>query len=153
MPLPYLVKFTSSMGSIQIAVGGKVYLGFTSWKQLYTPNGLKKNSLAKSNHQSRKSCHSLLWTFSRCSITRSLGSAFAQHYVFGRTGHFAIEFLGRLVWWSRYDSTTQPLLVLARYSGISKNAVEDTRRIHPLQAVDLTCCLDSDGVGTGIRRY
>ena len=47
----------------------------------------------------------------------------------------------------------QPLFVLGRYSGISKNAIEDARRIHPVQAMDLTCCLDSDGVGKGIRRY
>lgn len=47
----------------------------------------------------------------------------------------------------------QPLFVLARYSGISKANVEDTKRIHPLQAMDLVCCMDSDGVGMGIRRY
>ena len=47
----------------------------------------------------------------------------------------------------------QPLLVLARYTGVSKASIEDTKRIHPLQAVELICCLGSDGVGMGIRRY
>ena len=45
-----------------------------------------------------------------------------------------------------------PLFVLARFSNISKASIEDTKRIHPLQTVDLTVCLDSDGVGVGIRR-
>lgn len=47
----------------------------------------------------------------------------------------------------------QPLFVLGRYSGISKSNIEDTKRIHPLQALDLTVSLGSDGVGEGIRRY
>jgi hypothetical protein len=47
----------------------------------------------------------------------------------------------------------QPLFVLARYSGISKSNIEDTKRIHPLQAVELTCAMESDGVGKGIQRF
>ena len=46
----------------------------------------------------------------------------------------------------------QPLTVLARYSGISKSSVEDTKRIHPLAAMDLNCILDSEGIGAGILR-
>jgi hypothetical protein len=46
----------------------------------------------------------------------------------------------------------QPLTVLARYSGISKSSLEDTKRIHPLQAMQLTCIIDMEGVGTGIQR-
>lgn len=46
----------------------------------------------------------------------------------------------------------QPLLVLARYSGISASSLEDTKRIHPLEAVQLTCILGSGGAGKGIRR-
>ena len=45
-----------------------------------------------------------------------------------------------------------PLFVLARYSGISKASVEDTKRIHPLDAMDLECVLDSGGIGFGIQR-
>jgi hypothetical protein len=44
------------------------------------------------------------------------------------------------------------LLVLARYSSITKQSVEDTKRIHPVEAAQLTCVLDGDGVGIGIRR-
>ena len=46
----------------------------------------------------------------------------------------------------------QPLLVLARYTGISKSSLEDTKRIHPLEAMQLTCVLDSGGIGMGILR-
>ena len=46
----------------------------------------------------------------------------------------------------------QPLVVLARYSGVSKSSLEDTKRIHPLEATQLNCILDSGGVGTGIQR-
>jgi len=45
-----------------------------------------------------------------------------------------------------------PLFVLARFSNISKASIEDTKRIHPQQTVELSVCLDSDGVGEGIRR-
>ncbi|KAL3792512.1 hypothetical protein HJC23_008434 [Cyclotella cryptica] len=41
------------------------------------------------------------------------------------------------------------LFVLARYSGISKNSLEETMRLH--QRV-LTCVLDGGGTGEGIRR-
>ncbi len=67
--------------------------------------------------------------------------------------------LNSLAGWYDGRATIQPMVlpqsmfVLARYSGISKNAVEDARRIHPVQAVELICCLDSDGVGMGIQRY
>lgn len=46
----------------------------------------------------------------------------------------------------------QPLFVLARYSNISKGSIEDTKRIHPLQALELEVCMGSEGVGVGIRR-
>ncbi|CAJ1964022.1 unnamed protein product [Cylindrotheca closterium] len=46
----------------------------------------------------------------------------------------------------------QPLLVLARYSGVAKASLEDTKRIHPLDALHLDCILDSDGIGLGIQR-
>ena len=45
-----------------------------------------------------------------------------------------------------------PLVVLARYSSITKQSVEETKRIHPLEAAQLTCILDGGGVGLGIRR-
>lgn len=47
----------------------------------------------------------------------------------------------------------RPLFVLGRYSGVTKANIEDTKRIHPLQAAELECSLGSDGVGKGIRRY
>jgi hypothetical protein len=46
----------------------------------------------------------------------------------------------------------QPLLVLARYTGVSKQNVEETKRIHPHEATHLVCVLDGGGVGSGIRR-
>lgn len=46
----------------------------------------------------------------------------------------------------------RPLFVLARYSGISKSSIEDTKRIHPLDALQLECTLDSGGIGIGIQR-
>lgn len=46
------------------------------------------------------------------------------------------------------------LFVLARYSGITKSSLEETRRVHPHAASEsrLTCILDSSGFGDGIRR-
>ncbi|KAL3932448.1 MAG: hypothetical protein SGBAC_010845 [Bacillariaceae sp.] len=46
----------------------------------------------------------------------------------------------------------QPLLVLARYAGVTKVSLEDTKRIHPLDALHLECILDSGGIGLGIQR-
>jgi len=46
----------------------------------------------------------------------------------------------------------QPLTVLARFTGITKASLEDTLRIHPLEAAKLTCILDSGGTGIGIYR-
>lgn len=43
------------------------------------------------------------------------------------------------------------LFVLARYSGISKNSIEDTMKLQQ-NAVFLTCVLDGSGTGGGIRR-
>lgn len=46
----------------------------------------------------------------------------------------------------------QSLVVLARFSGISKGSVEETKRIHPLAASPLIVVLDSEGIGLGILR-
>lgn len=46
----------------------------------------------------------------------------------------------------------RPLFVLARYSGISKSSIDDAKRIHPVDATDLDCILDSGGIGLGILR-
>jgi hypothetical protein len=48
----------------------------------------------------------------------------------------------------------QALTILARYSGISENSVEDTRRVHPLHTAGnlLTIYLDEKGMGAGILR-
>jgi solute carrier family 6 GABA transporter-like protein 1 len=48
--------------------------------------------------------------------------------------------------------SSQALFVLARYSNISKSSLEDTKRIHPLQAMKLSCILDSEDMGKGIQR-
>ena len=47
----------------------------------------------------------------------------------------------------------QGLVVLARYSGVSKSSLEETKRIHPVETADLICILDGTGVGVGIRSY
>jgi len=46
----------------------------------------------------------------------------------------------------------QELIVLARFTGISKASLEDTLRAHPLQASKLTVVLDGGGHGLGIYR-
>ena len=46
----------------------------------------------------------------------------------------------------------QSLVVLARYSGISANATEETKRIYPMAAGPLTVSTESDGIGLGILR-
>lgn len=46
----------------------------------------------------------------------------------------------------------QDLFVLARYSSLTKASLDETKRIHPLHSVDLTCILDGKGVGEGILR-
>ena len=56
-----------------------------------------------------------------------------------------------------YESSAQAasrhLFVLARYSGITKNSLEDTMRLHHSdQGEYLTCILDGSGIGEGIRR-
>ena len=43
-------------------------------------------------------------------------------------------------------------MVLSRYSGISQNGVEETKRIYPSAAAPLTVITDSDGIGWGILR-
>lgn len=44
------------------------------------------------------------------------------------------------------------LFVLGRYSNITKASLEETKRIHPIHAIELTCILDGTGVGGGIQR-
>ncbi|KAL3915527.1 MAG: hypothetical protein SGILL_005608 [Bacillariaceae sp.] len=46
----------------------------------------------------------------------------------------------------------QSLIVLARYSNITKSSVEETKRVHPAAALPLVVILDSEGVGLGILR-
>jgi hypothetical protein len=49
--------------------------------------------------------------------------------------------------------SAQPLLVLGRFSGLSDASVEETRRVHPLEALLLTVILDgTTGAGSGITR-
>ena len=50
------------------------------------------------------------------------------------------------------DLPAQPLHVLGRFSGLSEGSVEETRRVHPLEAALLTVILDATGTGTGITR-
>lgn len=52
------------------------------------------------------------------------------------------------------DLPTQELTVLARYTSLNENSVEETRRAHPLQTADdlLTVYLDGNGMGAGISR-
>jgi len=62
----------------------------------------------------------------------------------------------------RHDTSSHPssnsseveeeLFVLARYSGINNNSIEETKRIHPLYASKFVCILDGEGSGGGIRR-
>lgn len=48
------------------------------------------------------------------------------------------------------DLSAQPLTVLGRYSSITVSAVEETKRIHPLETTDLVVILDSGGMGAAI---
>lgn len=50
------------------------------------------------------------------------------------------------------DLPAQPLLVLGRFSGLSEGSIEETRRVHPVEAGLLTVILDVLGSGTGITR-
>ena len=52
------------------------------------------------------------------------------------------------------DLPVQALTVLARYSSLTENSVEETRRAHPQQTADdlLTVYLDGGGMGSGISR-
>ncbi|CAB9496518.1 transporter [Seminavis robusta] len=49
-------------------------------------------------------------------------------------------------------ANVQELTVLARFTGITKASLEDTLRIHPVQAAKLKCFLDGSGIGVGIYR-
>eukprot|EP00531_Pseudo-nitzschia_arenysensis_P012208 CAMPEP_0116123602 /NCGR_PEP_ID=MMETSP0329-20121206/4834_1 /TAXON_ID=697910 /ORGANISM="Pseudo-nitzschia arenysensis, Strain B593" /LENGTH=686 /DNA_ID=CAMNT_0003617525 /DNA_START=133 /DNA_END=2193 /DNA_ORIENTATION=- len=46
----------------------------------------------------------------------------------------------------------QSLVVLARYSGVSANSIEETKRIYAMAAAPLTVSTESDGIGLGILR-
>lgn len=48
------------------------------------------------------------------------------------------------------DLPGQALVVLARYTGISEASVEETKRIHPVEAAELVVILDGGGMGVGI---
>jgi hypothetical protein len=43
------------------------------------------------------------------------------------------------------------LFVLARYSGVTKNSLEETLKLHQ-NVIFLSCILDGSGTGEGIRR-
>jgi solute carrier family 6 GABA transporter-like protein 1 len=47
---------------------------------------------------------------------------------------------------------TQPLFCLARYSNVTSSSIEDTKRVHPMLALDLKVVLDAKGIGGGIKR-
>jgi len=49
-------------------------------------------------------------------------------------------------------TTSQPLVVLARYTSITKASVDETKRIHPREAMELEVILDGGGMGAGIVR-
>jgi hypothetical protein len=49
----------------------------------------------------------------------------------------------------RVTAGAGPLFVLARYSGVSNNSLEETMKSH---SESLTCILDGGGTGGGIRR-
>lgn len=48
------------------------------------------------------------------------------------------------------DLAPQPFTVLARYSSITPSSVEETKRIHPLETVELVVILDAGGMGAAI---
>ena len=50
------------------------------------------------------------------------------------------------------DLPSQRLVVLGRYSGLSDNSIEETKRIHPVEAAELVVVLDGGGMGAGITR-
>lgn len=50
------------------------------------------------------------------------------------------------------DWPVQSLTLLARYSGLNESSVEETKRIHPVEAQDLVVILDGTGMGAGIQR-
>ena len=49
-------------------------------------------------------------------------------------------------------TASQPLVVLARYTSITKASVDETKRIHPREAMELEVILDGGGMGAGIMR-
>ena len=46
----------------------------------------------------------------------------------------------------------QPLTVLGRYSGLSEASVEETKNVHPFEAMGLIVILDGTGTGLGIMK-
>lgn len=48
------------------------------------------------------------------------------------------------------DLPPQPLTVLGRYTSMTPSSVEETKRIHPLETVDLVVILDAGGMGAAI---
>ncbi|GKZ01340.1 hypothetical protein MPSEU_001085000 [Mayamaea pseudoterrestris] len=48
------------------------------------------------------------------------------------------------------DLPAQPLSVLGRYSGLSETSVEETKKVHPNETLDLVVCLNAGGMGAAI---
>jgi hypothetical protein len=48
------------------------------------------------------------------------------------------------------DLNAQPLSVLGRYSGLSDASVEETKRVHPNETIELVVYLDTGGMGAAI---
>ena len=48
------------------------------------------------------------------------------------------------------DLPAQPLSVLGRYSGLSESSVEETKRVHPNETMDLVVYLDTGGTGAAL---
>lgn len=48
------------------------------------------------------------------------------------------------------DLPAQPLTVLGRYSGLSEASVEETKRVHPGETMELVVLLDAGGMGAAI---
>lgn len=129
-----------------------------SWKglgvgfsQLLTPSGLRE-ALSTQSHLERLSipfCEQALDT----SLLGFLGRMLPGVTALDIRGSMQVNSLtawfdGRAV----VGAPAQELFVLARYSNLTKGSLDETKRIHPIHAVELTCVLDGKGVGGGIHR-
>lgn len=167
-PLPHLVELHASGLNWQdshleplfaVRAWRGLSLGFS---ELLTFEGFKEALLEDSSYDMRSTLQSLALPFCENLVSNSLLGFMGRHLPHVRAMDVrGNNLLTSMTGWydgraTIRDGTLAPLnqslVVLARYSGITKISLENTMQDVPEAASSLTVVLDSEGVGLGILR-